>query len=478
MLTPLCKDINVAVEAPVPSRVMQPMLPLPPELHILFLRYLSIKDQLNVLITCKHAYQMVNYSLAERANEYGYPSKQAPSPMQTKEFLHFLFKNVKTFRNFELFENNEFNHKKINTKFKLCNELDFEEGLIGVAKTSLETLADIYASNNIHDIENIWAIHYHLNGNHTNKYNTLDNNTSLQPKLNNALFVAIEREHAAAVLYLLKNKASPNIKESDGKTPLILSIEKRIKSVTNFLLDFKADPNECYCQFSPLQLAMMLQDSDCVTSLLKYGASVHTGRVGGAPPLHLAAQTADVKSFETLLAHGADPHMKAANGSLPLHFAAQKGVIEIVDMLLELGVDINATGAKGITALRFSLDAQKDFIIEHLLKKGADPDIAGQDSITPLLHASMKGLDSAAWTLLEHGACANKPADDGRTPLYCAAENGNLNIVRILLEHGASINAQHRDLGLTARDIASKNGHFLTAAFLKLKEAAGSGMKQ
>lgn len=109
---------------------------------------------------------------------------------------------------------------------------------------------------------------------------------------------------------LLALGADPNAHDTSGKTPLHLAIrEKRLEDVRS-LLEHGAHPaireqssEWCY----PLHIAILSEQGDIVTLLLKHKADVHVTDNVGRTPLYLAISIGSVDLVKILIEAGADP---------------------------------------------------------------------------------------------------------------------------------------------------------------------------
>lgn len=166
--------------------------------------------------------------------------------------------------------------------------------------------------------------------------------------------------------------------------------------------------------------------------------------------------------LDYLLSHGADPGLGDPS---PFFLAAMGRRLHLVQAMLANGVDINKTIGDGQTALFMSLlapDAGQpvdDRCALALLKAGADSSLKHESGVMPIHLAAASNYLGALQALLERrpqdvGAKTNT----GITPLMMAATEGHADAVRMLLRFGSD-STQEDDQGLTAMDVASKNGN-------------------
>jgi hypothetical protein len=147
--------------------------------------------------------------------------------------------------------------------------------------------------------------------------------------------------------------------------------------------------------------------------------------------LLFAAQKGDLAQVESSLKQGANPNWSRAYRKFkPITVAAANGHLDIVAALVQAGVDINPV-----------------------------------NQITPLEAACMHGHIQVVQLLLKHGAYP-----DLGTPLIAAAEHGHIAIIRLLLEGGAYTLSRNSE-GLTASELAQRNGHVATAQLIQTYQA-------
>jgi len=166
--------------------------------------------------------------------------------------------------------------------------------------------------------------------------------------------------------------------------------------------------------------------------------------------------------IDLLLRNGADPNLGWRSAFLR---AALGRRLHLVEAMLKAGADINQRYEKGETALFLALLAPgpgqpvDDRCALALLKAGADSSLSHESGAMPIHLAADSNYVGALQDLLER-----RPQDidaktnTGITPLMMAATEGRAEAVSLLLEFGADRTLRN-DEGLTAKDIAIKNGH-------------------
>jgi ankyrin repeat protein len=166
--------------------------------------------------------------------------------------------------------------------------------------------------------------------------------------------------------------------------------------------------------------------------------------------------------LDYLLSQGADPRLGDPS---PFVLAAMGRRLHLVQAMLATGVDVNKTIGEGQTALFMSLLAPSagqpvdDRCALALLKAGADSSPKHESGAMPIHLAAASNYLGALQALLDrrpHDVDAK--TNIGITPLMMASTEGHAEAVRLLLKFGADRTLKD-DEGLTARDVAIKNGN-------------------
>lgn len=168
-------------------------------------------------------------------------------------------------------------------------------------------------------------------------------------------------------------------------------------------------------------VALLRDDGEAVTALLRRGFDPNTRDPKGQVGLTIALQNGSSKAFAALLAsRGIDVNARNAKDESPLMMAAIKGNVEAVKALLAHDADVNKTGW---TPLHYAASAGS------------------------AQHVAIIAL------LLEHYAYIDAASPNGTTPLMMAAHYGSTEAVQLLLDEGADPTLKNQ-LGLTAADFA------------------------
>lgn len=172
-------------------------------------------------------------------------------------------------------------------------------------------------------------------------------------------------------------------------------------------------------------VAILRDDGDAITALLRRGFDPNTRDPKGQVGLTVALQNGSSKAFAALLAaREVDVDARNKQDESPLMMAAIKGNMDAVKALLARDADVNKPGWTPL----------------HYAASAGSPQ-----------HTAIIAL------LLENYAYIDAASPNGTTPLMMAAQYGSAASVQLLLDEGADPTLKNR-LGLTAADFALRVG--------------------
>lgn len=271
------------------------------------------------------------------------------------------------------------------------------------------------------------------------------------------LVVAIEHRSPGTGT-LIESGADVCAVDSNGGTPLHAAAEARTPSVASVLLGRGADPfAKDSAGRTPLDI---VRDRDTETArIVKSAILAKMGRDGlpdeshARPPrgtlssdqkLRSAIEREDAVALANALADGADPELVLEEGARPLHWAAKKGFVSSVKLLLKAGADPNVVDDNGWVPLNWAIGSG-DKTVSALLKGGADPDGRGADTPPLVTYAFAKKKNRAVLAaLLKAGARPDAPEKKhGMTALHVAAAVADIGTVTALVAAGATVDAKN-----------------------------------
>ena len=199
-----------------------------------------------------------------------------------------------------------------------------------------------------------------------------------QNALNEQLLQATQRGDKEAVLKLLQEGADINVRDVQGRTPVMIATYQHNTDMVRMLLQEGADIN--------------IRDNNKENPLL------HAGAQGWLDILRLAIE-----------AH-ADTRLTNRFGGISIIPASERGHVEIVrELLTRTDINVNHVNNLGWTSLLEAIilsngDEAHQQIVQLLVDHGADVNLADKDGVTPLQHARERRFTEIERILLQAGA--------------------------------------------------------------------------
>jgi len=284
---------------------------------------------------------------------------------------------------------------------------------------------------------------------------------NMQNKYSQGILLSGAEEGNVEVVKLLLNKgANVDVKDNDGRTPLLWAAENRHEAVVRLLLDKGAsvDAKDNNSR-TPLLWAAENGYEAIMRLLLDKGANIDAKDNNGRTPLLWADRNGHEAIMRLLLDKGANIDAKDNNGWTPLLWAFQNGHEAIVRLLLDKGANVDAKDNDGRTPLLWAAEDRHEAVVRLLLDKGASVDAKDNNDRTPLLWAAKNKHEAIVRLLLDKGASVDAKDNNGQTPLLWAAENRHEAVVRLLLNKGADVGAKDEWDDRTPLSYAAENGH-------------------
>jgi len=241
------------------------------------------------------------------------------------------------------------------------------------------------------------------------------------------------------------------------------AVQKKDIGALRTLVQHKVDVNAAQPDgTTALHWAVVWNNDEAVTLLLRAGADVKARNRYGATPLSEAVSSGSSAVVESLLKAGADPKtLTTDDGETVLMTAARAGNTDVVRLLLERGADVNGREKyKGQTALMWAAAERHPAVVKLLLDRGADwkvrsfdretkmPKLSAASAITPIPRGGLPALSFAARegdiesarVMLDLGVDINYGDVDNTTPLTVAMMNKQYTFAKFLIDRGADVN--------------------------------------
>lgn len=263
-----------------------------------------------------------------------------------------------------------------------------------------------------------------------------------------AIHVCAYFNSTECILYIFDKGISPNLKSSDGFSPLHFAILGEALDAVVTLLHIGADINYCpkATYLTPLFLASRFNNIDIVNSLIHYNATYTT--FNDKTPAKEALRCGNTEIFKTLLKYETNSSKNMKNFT-PLMMAIANKMDEAIDILLNYG-DINSISPNGISALSLACQARNFELVEKLIVNGkASLKISGAGGSSVIHWASQTCLPKLVLFVIEHGADPKAKTNRGETAISFALRfratdekqiNEMIETLRILNRSGLSFN--------------------------------------
>jgi ankyrin repeat protein len=249
------------------------------------------------------------------------------------------------------------------------------------------------------------------------------------------LHYAIGKRYTGWTDYMLEKKANPNIKNTDGDTPLIESARiGDMETMRKLIIDYKAQVN--------------VQDAHG-------NAAEH---IAIPPEVHREA-------LALLLENGANPNLREEHGDSPAHIVVTLNrPPEVLEVLLQNKADVSIHNVKGETPLYIAVDKSRTALIPLLLQHNSDIFAAINAGGTPFERALQVG--GAVLDEIITDTTVRQSDNSGNTPLLVTVRLGvSADIVRRILDKNAQVNARNQE-GDTALHIAVRQNNAASGELL------------
>jgi len=269
-----------------------------------------------------------------------------------------------------------------------------------------------------------------------------------------ALHCAVLSENHDSLKLLIDAKASVNLADAGGLTPLHHACSRKGGSeAVRQLIGAKAlvnsaDPGG----LTPLHYACLYGNSDVVKLLIDAKASVNLVDKGRNTPLHIACKYGQSEIVRQLLAAGASIDAKDDSGKTPRDVASTPGIRQLLE---------NARTAQQASLQRFLLNqfnkdwssaltegnCSKLYSLLQLARQKKIPcnlDVKNKDELCAMHLGCIHGHSQLVKLLIEAKANLNAKDKDLNSPLHLACRNGHTELVRQLIKAKANINDQDK----------------------------------
>lgn len=314
---------------------------------------------------------------------------------------------------------------------------------------SAETNLLYCAKNGMTDIATILLNNY-CNPNKTNNQNE------------NAFWVAAFNENFNTALLLKKYGAKINTVNKNKETLMHIVYQKNMNNIFEFLLKEGASPNIKNCFGETVTFIAFNRKDDEIAEMLqdKYNGDINSQNNDMNTLAHLAFDRKDIQRIDYFKKRRIDMNLKNKKGHTVLMHAFFTGTnIENMEFLMNLGSNINTTDNDNNTMLHLLLfqNNPSQSVFSFLKNKKININIENNDGQYPISIAIAKGHDNIGFDLLNSNCKINNKTSV-HEPIVEAIKRGSSKWVEALICHGA--NALNEKVGVASRYIKSSFFNF------------------
>ncbi|KAJ8678897.1 hypothetical protein QAD02_014684 [Eretmocerus hayati] len=266
--------------------------------------------------------------------------------------------------------------------------------------------------------------------------------SSRSRKKTTLLHEAVLRGNLNSVRALLQTGVSPDLKDSDWNTPLLLAVKNGKINLVKELIGAKANLNVKDSKGSScLHYAVLNKNVEIVELLLSAKAYPKLVNCEGDTPLlcvfrHKKAVTFKQTLFDTF-----------ESCSCSTKHPVLKDVdLNIIQLLLKAGADVNSVAKDGDTPLLLAIRSERVEVVQQFIEAGANVNYVDFRSEYPRLRSTLHEAVHVCNVeilklLLDHGANPNQ-ANRLHYSVLSRAANASRNkipILNLLLDHGANM---------------------------------------
>jgi ankyrin repeat protein len=262
------------------------------------------------------------------------------------------------------------------------------------------------------------------------------------------LMNAIENHRVEIAKFFLEKNIDLNMKDSDGRTPLMVAAFEDLVDIVRILLEKGANILETDVDGDTVLRYMHAFTEDPLTEnrftimklMIDHGLDVNS-TVFEAPLFVNSCYDNHVEVTKYLYEKGANVHsIDTENGRNALSAAVKKNNLEMITFLLEKGVDVNNVDKDGQSVLFRALDSNEVNmdIVNALLNAGANIHHKTSNDISIFRKACIIRNMDVVKALIAKGIDVNQEYNDDNDILYSA----NAEILQLFFDSGLEFDIQ------------------------------------
>lgn len=312
------------------------------------------------------------------------------------------------------------------------------------------TLPELLAAGKFNEVKNGLSAKYNVN--------------EVDADGNTALHIAALSNNSEMVLFLIKNGATIDLKNSEGKTPLYVAIDNSAISAAETLVLRGADIFSCDAEGVPCIDKALETNPFWYDVFISQKSGELKNPDGGGNVVHYFVKNKNLEAIESCIRKSLLVSEKDNDGNTPLDLAfsdmGEIVVVEIAVSLIQAGVsssvnqydyfqtaivnrNLNYRFDDGQTPLHIATINGDAAVVQYLLKNDAPSSVQDSAGATPLHEAVRYGQSEIASTLIVAGANVNARDNLGKTPiLLVVPQDVREKIYGILIKGGADVSVK------------------------------------
>ena len=257
----------------------------------------------------------------------------------------------------------------------------------------------------------------------------------------NTLFEACKSCNTPQLKELLFNGVDPNVRDSEGWTPLHYAAEEGYEDGISLLIDAGADVNAINPSGYSAYYILMICENYSPSIIAKlYSAGAELGS-----DLHEAILLNIETEINYLIERKKFINAKDDLGNTPLHMAIAANRADLITPLIEAGANIDDVDDYQTTPLHEASAVGQDYAVMILLNLGSSIDLKDYNGRTALIFAIGNAHPQTAEILINNHASVNIQDNFGNTALHYAFENEEFELAEYLIKNGADENLVNED---------------------------------
>jgi len=204
---------------------------------------------------------------------------------------------------------------------------------------------------------------------------------SLNTEGNTPLLLSVIHNRTNLTELLLINNANSKVKNVEQQSPVLIALLNQNEPMLRLLVGAKK------AVLPPLHLALELNDNEIIKALLQQSVgAIEAQDERGRTPFYSAVKRGNLEAARLFLEQEADYTICGEGQENVLHVTTERGDTDMLKYLLQTKVVtlIDVQNAKGETPLHLAVQFERDSIIPLLLEAGAYHKIKNEQDKTPI----------------------------------------------------------------------------------------------